>query len=121
MRSRILFLAVLIVLIASLAAAGAEARFGVKVFPGATYDPDTSQWVSTNMKVDAACFRTNATPGDVNEFYRKQFAVTEVTISSRGGSLFKKGDIDITVQNPWTDMKTGQQHKDTLISIVKTK
>jgi len=33
--------------------------------------------------------------------------------------MFKKGDINITVQNPWMDMKTGQHRTDTLISIVK--
>lgn len=35
------------------------------------------------------------------------------------GAMFKKGDIDITIQNPWIDMKTGNIMKVTLISIVK--
>jgi hypothetical protein len=120
MKSRVTVLAVLIIFIAALAPVSAEQRFGVKVYADATYDGDTSQWVSTNMKVDAACYRTDADPIDVNQFYKKMFGVTEVQTTNHTG-LFKKGDINITVQSPWTDMKTGRQHKDTLISIVKTK
>jgi hypothetical protein len=38
---------------------------------------------------------------------------------SKEGAMFKKGNIDITIQNPWMDMKSGRMMKDTLISIVK--
>jgi len=120
MKRRILAPAVLMTLVATLAPAGAEQRFGVKVYADATYDGETSQWVSNNMKVDAACYRTAADPINVNMFYEKMFGVTEVRKTNHTG-LFKKGDINITVQNPWTDVRTGQEHKDTLISIVKTK
>ena len=40
---------------------------------------------------------------------------------SNDGGMFKKGNIDITIQNPWMDTKTGKMIKDTLISIVKNK
>jgi len=33
--------------------------------------------------------------------------------------MFKKGQIIVTIQNPWMDRKTGKTIKDTLISIVK--
>ena len=33
--------------------------------------------------------------------------------------MFKKGGVNITVQSPWMNMKTGQHMTDTLISIVK--
>jgi hypothetical protein len=34
-------------------------------------------------------------------------------------AMFKKGNVDITIQNPWMDMKSGKMMKDTLITIVK--
>jgi len=35
------------------------------------------------------------------------------------GALFKKGKINVTLQSPWMNMKTGAMMKDTLISIVQ--
>ncbi len=98
--------------------AAAEEKYGVTVYDGAKYDAGTSQFLASAMKVDAACYRTSATAAQVNEFYRKQTATTEVHTSAKGG-MFKKGNVTITVQNPWMDMKTHQEMKDTLISIVK--
>jgi hypothetical protein len=40
---------------------------------------------------------------------------------TKESAMFKKGDVDITIQNPWMDMKTGKLVNDTLISIVKQK
>ena len=119
MRISTLVVFALLAFVASLTMAGAEEKYGVKVYDGAKYDAETSQVLITAMKVDGACYRTGATPAQVNEFYRKQPATTEVHTSPKGG-MFKKGNVNITVQSPWLNMKTGQQMKDTLISIVKT-
>jgi maltose-binding protein MalE len=72
------------------------------------------------MKVEGACYRTTATAAQVNEFYKKQPGTTEVHTSANGG-MFKKGGINITIQSPWMNMKSGQHMKDTLISIVNAK
>ena len=109
---------VLVILGVGLTMAAAEEKFGVKVYDGAKYDADTSQFLGTAMKVDAACYRTSAPVAQVNEFYKKQPETTEIHTSAKGG-MFKKGDISITIQSPWMDMKAHQQMKDTLISIVK--
>jgi hypothetical protein len=103
---------------AFLTLAAAEEKYGVTVYDGAKYDADTSQFLASAMKVDAACYRTGATAAQVNEFYRKQPGTTEIHTSPKGG-MFKKGSVSITVQSPWMDMKTHQEMKDTLISIVK--
>jgi maltose-binding protein MalE len=108
-----------VVLVAGLVVAGAEEKYGVKVFDGAKYDADTSQFLITQMKVDGACYRTDATPAQVNDFYKTQPGTTAVHTDATGG-MFKKGNVNITVQAPWMNMKTGQRMKDTLISIVKT-
>lgn len=118
MRIRSLAVFVLAVFVAGLTVAGAEEKHGVKVYDGAKYDAETSQFLITQMNVDGACYRTGATPVQVNEFYRKQPGTTEVSTHAKGG-MFKKGNIDITVQSPWLNMKTGEHMKDTLISIVK--
>ena len=118
MRIRNLAVFILVVFAAGLTIARSEEKYGVKVYDGAKYDADTSQFLTTAMKADAACFRTDATAAQVDEFYRTQPGTTVVHTSAKGG-MFKKGDIDITVQAPWMNMKTGQHMKDTLISIVK--
>jgi maltose-binding protein MalE len=119
MRINSLAVFVLAVFVAGRTMAGAEEKFGVKVYDGAKYDAETTQAVNTAMKIDGACYRTDATVAQVNEFYKKQLDTTEVHTSAKGG-LFKKGNVNITVQSPWMNMKTGQHMTDTLISIVKT-
>ena len=118
MKIRSLAALVLAMLVAGLVTAGAEEKFGVKVYDGAKYDADTSQFLATQLKVDGACYRTDATVAQVNEFYKKQPGVKEIDTHATGG-MFKKGGVNITVQSPWMSMKTGQHMKDTLISIVK--
>jgi maltose-binding protein MalE len=118
MKTRSFAVFVLAISALGLAMAASEEKFGVKVYDGAKYDADTSQFIGAAMKVEAACYRTDAPAAQVNEFYRKQPGTTEVHTSARGG-MFKKGDISITIQNPWMNMKSHQQMKDTLISIVK--
>ena len=118
MKSRSLAVLVLIALAASINVVGAEEKYGVTIYEGAKFDAETSQFVITQMKVDAACYRTSATPSQVNEFYKKQPGMTEVHTGVTGG-MFKKGDVTITVQSPWMNMKTGEHMKDTLISVVK--
>jgi len=119
MKNRNFAVLALFVLVAGLTVAGAEEKFGVPIYDGAKYDADTSQFLVTQMKVDGACYRTDATPAQVNEFYRKQSGMSEVHADATGG-MFKKGNVNITTQAPWMNMKTGQHMKDTLISIVKT-
>jgi len=120
MRIRSFAIFVLAILVAGLVTAGAEEKYGVKVYDGAKYDADTSQFLATQLKVDGACYRTDATVAQVNEFYKKQPGTTEVHTSANGG-MFKKGGINITIQSPWMNMKSGQHMKDTLISIVNAK
>jgi hypothetical protein len=118
MRIRTLALCILALCAAGLTVASAEEKYGVAVYDGAKYDAETSQFVGSMMKVEAACYRTGATAAQVVEFYRKQPGTTEIHVSAKSG-MFKKGDVNITIQNPWMNMKTHQQMTDTLISIVK--
>jgi hypothetical protein len=57
------------------------------------------------MSINAACYRTNDSVAKVAEFYTKQPGLESMG-TSKEGAMFKKGDIDITIQNPWMDMKT---------------
>ena len=104
--------------VAGILVAGAEEKFGVKVYDGAKYDATTSKTLSESMSIQAACYRTNDGVAKVTAFYAKQ-AGLESMGGDKEGAMFKKGDVDITIQNPWMDMKTGKMMKDTLISIVK--
>jgi len=118
MRIRTLAFLALAIAAVGLTLASAEEKYGVTVYDGAKYDAETSQVLITQMKLDAACYRTGATVAQVNEFYKKQSGTTVVDTSAKGG-MFKKGNVNITVQSPWLNMKTGQRMTDTLISIVK--
>ena len=98
-------------------AAGAEEKHGVQVYPGAKADPGLSAQLAKVFKKDAACYRTGDAVAKVNAFYGKQPGLTSMGTTSEGGA-FKKGDLMVTVQNPWMDMKTGAMQKDTLITIM---
>jgi hypothetical protein len=109
---------VIVFLFAGIITARAEETFGVKVYDGAKYDTSTSKIVSESMSINASCYRTNDNVAKVTEFYSKQPDL-EFMGGSQEGAMFKKGTVDITIQNPWMDMQSGRMNKDTLITIVK--
>lgn len=109
---------VAVLFIAGIVTAGAEEKFGVKVYDGAKHDASTSKAVSESMSINAVCYRTNDSVAKVVAFYTRQAGIESMG-GNNEGAMFKKGNIDITIQNPWMDMKSGKMMKDTLISIVK--
>ena len=90
---------------------------GARSGPGAKADPGLSAQLAKAFKKDAACYRTGDAVGKVNDFYKKQPGLTAMGTTPEG-SAFTKGDLMVTVQNPWMDMKTGAMQKDTLITIM---
>jgi hypothetical protein len=78
----------------------------------------TSKNVSESFSMNASCYRTNDSVAKVVEFYKKQPGL-EFMGGGEESAMFKKGDIDITIQNPWMNMESGKMMKDTLITIVK--
>jgi hypothetical protein len=114
--------------LASAALVAAEEKFGITVYPGAQFDAATSKVISTmssNIR-GAACYRTKDAVGKVVDFYKKQPGLRNRGVTKEGG-MFTKGSneeclehgcADVTIQNPWMDMKTGKMNNDTLISIV---
>lgn len=97
-----------------------EEKHGVAVYPGAKLDAAATDVVRQMTKNDAGCYRTADPVAKVTAFYRKQPGVS-VTHEDAETSLSKKGAVDITVQRPWMDLKTGTMNQDTLISIVKAR
>lgn len=113
-------LAVLCVAAALALAAGQEIKevFGVPVYPGAKLDEATTKFLTESMGVEGKAFRTADPLAKVVEFYKAK-GLTEIMVEPEG-AMFKKGsDVDITLQNPWQNMQSGQMEKGTLISIVK--
>jgi len=108
-----------VVLVAGLLLAGAEDKYGVRVYDGAKYDAGASTFVA-QMAGEASCYRTPDSVSKVDSFYSKLPGVTVVSTSAKGG-MFKIGGVTVTVQSPWRDMKTQSINQDTLISIVKSK
>lgn len=96
---------------------GAEEKFGVSVYPGARHDSGATDFLQ-QISPESAAYRTGDTVEKVMEFYKKRPGFTLLDSTKEGG-MFRKGNVDVTVQNPWMDTKTGKLIKDTLISIVK--
>jgi hypothetical protein len=118
MKSKLQLILIVMLFLLSASASGAEEKFGVKVYIGAKLDKDISAWISESFSAEAFCYRTSDSVEKVVEFYKKETGM-EFMGSTKEGGMFKKGEIDITIQSPWQDMKTGQLMKDTLISVVK--
>ena len=107
-------------LLAAIGSAIAEERLGVAVYPGAKYDADTSKAVKDMVKGEAACFTTADAVAKVAAFYQAQ-GLKPVGDVAKEGAMFRKAGVDVTIQSPWMNMKTGTMMKDTLVSIVRMK
>ena len=97
--------------------ASAEDKFGVKVYDGAKYDADTTALVA-QMGGQAACYRSADELSKVLAFYTK-LPGSALMHTGAKGAYFKVNGVNVTVQSPWLNMKTGAHNTDTLISIVK--
>jgi len=95
----------------------AEEKYGIVVYTGAKYDSGSTEFLK-QMSPQSAAYRTGDSIEKVIAFYRKQPGFTLVGDSTKEGAMFRKGKMDVTVQSPWMDTKTGKLMKDTLISIV---
>ncbi|HET6363538.1 MAG TPA: hypothetical protein VFG02_00665 [Nitrospirota bacterium] len=105
-----------------LSSAAAEELLGVAVYPGAKFDQARTKLLKASLSVEGAAYRTNDDIAKVIEFYRKQgLLFLKVGSPSEERARFKKTDtdVDVVVQNPWKDPKTGEAVKDTLIMIYK--
>jgi hypothetical protein len=98
-------------------AAVAESQFGIEVYPNAKADPEVARQLKEAMKISAKTYRTSDPVAKVADFYRQQ-KLDEAPGSSKTGAMFMKKGANLTIQNPWADMKTGKLNNDTLISIV---
>jgi len=116
------------ILLASLSMAGilaaqtglCEERFGVPVYPGATYDAAISDFEVKNLHVEAACFRTKDPLAKVADFYKGQKQVKSVSLPDQQNAMVRfNNGADVTLQSPSMNMSTGTMMQDTLISIVK--
>ena len=96
----------------------AAETFGLVVYPGAKEDSATTKFVNEQLQMMGSCFRTSDSLTKVVDFYSKQQGLTKVNVDKET-AMFSKGEVNITVQNPWMDMQTGAMAKDTLISIIK--
>ena len=113
-------LAILVIGLVAVVAAAQEIQdvFGVPVYPGAKLDETTTKFLTEDMGMEAKAFRTADPVAKVAAFYKAK-GLTEIMVGDEG-AMYKKGDtVDVTIQNPWQNMKTGGMEKDTLISIVK--
>jgi hypothetical protein len=104
--------------------AAAEKRLGVAVYPGARYDQSRTQVLTKNPSYQGVAYRTNDGIEKVSAFYRKQgLLFLKVGSPSKKSARFKKVDVnvDVVIQRPWKDPKTGATMTDTLILILKEK
>ena len=107
------------ILLFTVTAAAAEEKFGVPVFPGATYDEKTSDYLDEVQCLEAAAYRTTENPEAVAAFYAKQGLVL-VKGKAKAHATFKKEEVEVAVFGPpRKDPGTGKKVNDTLITITK--
>jgi len=118
MRALLLTASMLAILVA--AAARGEDRFGMPVYPGATYDAATTDFLVNSFHMKAACFRTKDPIAKVLEFYKSQKQVVSVSMPDKENGLaqFPHGN-HVALQSPWRNMSSGAMMSDTLITIVE--
>lgn len=98
--------------------ASAADALGVPVYAGARPEAGAAKFVAEMMPgAKAFCYTTADSVEEVAAFYKKQ------GLPYIGGdaqnAAFRKDGIDVTLQRPWMDAKTGKLNQSTLISIVK--
>src|SRR4030065_778752 len=113
MNYRRIILLVAALCLLSVITAGAEEKFGVKVYGGAKYDAAISKDLSESFSINAACYRTNDSVAKVAEFYKKQPGM-KYTGGEKVSSAFSNGNVDVTIQHPWINMMTGKMMHDPL-------
>jgi hypothetical protein len=109
-------------LMAFVSTAAAEDQLSVAVYPGAKYDQDRTDLLKESIPAKGAAYRTGDDIAKVIAFYRGQgLLYLKIGGSAKEVARFKKveADVDVVVQNPWKDAKTGKTMTDTLILIFK--
>ena len=99
------------------APAFAESQLGIEVYPGAKADPEVAKVLKEKMHIAGKTYRTSDSVAKVTEFYRKQ-KLEEAPGADKEGAMFTSKKANVTIQNPWMDMKSGKLNNDTLITIV---
>ena len=99
----------------------AEQQFGVEVYPGAKPEPGVDEFIKTSLKMNGRAYVTGDSVEKVAAFYKKQPGMTQNPNPDSKQAGFSGKNVDVTVQNPWADMKSGKMNNTTLVSIVKTK
>ena len=95
----------------------AEGQYGIIVYPGAKYDSGISEFLK-QMSSKSAAYRTSDSVAKVVDFYKKQAGFKLVDNPTKEVAFFRKSNVDVTIQSPYLNTKTGNMMHDTLISIV---
>ncbi|MCU0577023.1 MAG: hypothetical protein MUD15_09395 [Desulfobacterota bacterium] len=97
----------------------AEENLGIKVYPGAKLDAETTKFLKEGLNMKGTAYRTSDPVAKVLVFYKAQPGLKFMGGDAKNAMFRKDGKVDVTIQSPWQNMKTGQMMKDTLISIVQ--
>lgn len=112
------------------------ADVGLPEYPGARKDAETTHAIRTSMGADAVAYRTKDPVERVAAFYQKQRGLRPMGPADKQSAGFQGGckeqkipllkqtivtgcDVQVTIQNPWMNPKTGKLMSDTLITIVR--
>ncbi len=106
---------VLAIVLAGAVHASSEDKFGVPVYPGAIFDSDVTNILKRASR-EAAGYRTHDSITKVVGFYKRQAGMALLD-SNAEAALFIKGNVTVTIQNPWLDRRSMRIVKGTLISI----
>ena len=111
---------------------GTEER-EIPLYPGAVHDAETESFLRDNMGLHASAYQSDDNVFKISLFF-EGLGMKKIHADKDGALLkrckeeynpyLKKNmstgdcDVEITIQSPWMDMKSGKLKKNTLISIV---
>lgn len=110
-----------VILVASTLAQAAE-HFGVKVYQGAQFDEKETTAAREAVPVEVFCYRTKDSVEKVAAFYQNHPGLVSLGADETGAMFIKEeggSTVRVMIASPWTDVKTGNSHSDTLIQILK--
>lgn len=105
-------------------AGAAKEHLGIKVYPGAKFNKEQSDYTKQTLGYENYCYTTSDDVKKVMAFYDKQgnlMLLGSDEASAWYGVNEEGSTIKIAIANPWTDPKGGGLHNETLIQIIDSK
>jgi len=122
MKKIVLRLTLMCALLCASSLAYSAEHFGVKVYQGAQFDAEQTKAAREAVPFEIFCYRIKDSVKKVAAFYENQTGLLALGSDESSAMFMKEEDgatVRVLIASPWTDVRTGNAHPDTLIQILK--